>query len=574
MAAANDDASATPPRRGFFERFGLLFILIGIGLGVAIGVGYGQTMWLASGGPERKLSELQEMLRQKSPAARLEAEAAALEARAAAVTEEIDALAAAFPPDARTDAVVDTIVARREQIDDLLREAALKRELAEERRRSASDEDRGKAKRLQVEIARVEKLAERSEAMRASGEAGLPAMVYEMVDFAGDLFLQVLKLLVVPLIITSMTVGITSLGDIRNVGRIGAYSLLFYLLTTALAVAIGVILVVTVRPGEGGDDAFTYETARIASAKEATPVSTLLDVFRGREGEEGSGMFPSNLFLAASDTNVLALIVFSIVFGGALTTLGRIGEPVIAFFNGANEAVMKMVHLVMIFAPIGIFGLVTANIARNGGGAEFLGELSRLGWYVMVVAVGLVVHAAALMVVLACFGRNPFRYTAGLARALLTAGTTSSSNATLPVTMECVIENNSVSEKTASFVLPLGATVNMNGTALYEAVAAIFIAQSLGIELSFASLLIIFITASLAAIGAAGIPEAGLVTLVMVLTAVGLPASGIGMILAVDWFLDRLRTTVNVYGDAIGAGVIDRLIPESEPVRPLPVAAP
>jgi Na+/H+-dicarboxylate symporter len=563
-----------PPRRGFFERFGLLFILIGIALGVAIGVGYGQTMWLASGGPDRKLAELQEMLRQKSPAERLESEAAALEAQAAAATKEIDELAAAFPPDARTDAAVDTIVARREQVDDLVREAALKRELAEERRRTASDEDRGKAERLRAEIDRVEELAERSRAMQANGEAGVPAMAFEFVDFAGDLFLQVLKLLVVPLIITSMTVGITSLGDIRNVGRIGAYSLLFYLLTTALAVGIGVLLVVTVRPGEGGDDAFTYETARIASAKEATPLSTLLDVFRGREGEAGSGMFPSNLFLAASDTNVLALIVFSIVFGAALTTLGPIGEPVIAFFRGANEAVMKMVHLVMIFAPIGIFGLVAANIARNGGGAEFLGELSRLGWYVMVVAVGLLTHAAALMVVLACFGRNPLRYTVGLSRALLTAGTTSSSNATLPVTMECVIEKNRVSEKTASFVLPLGATVNMNGTALYEAVAAIFIAQSLGIELSFAALLIIFITASLAAIGAAGIPEAGLVTLVMVLTAVGLPASGIGMILAVDWFLDRLRTTVNVYGDAIGAGVIDRMIPEREPARPLPVTAP
>lgn len=568
MASAHDDATAPPPARGFFERFGLLFILIGIGLGVAVGVGYGQTMWLASGGPDRKLADLQEMLRQKSPAARLEAEATTLDAQAAALTKEIEDLAAEFSADARPEAVVDTIVARRTQIDALLREASLKRSLAEAERQNASDEERGKAERLQAEIDRLEKLAERSKAMRTSGEAGVPAMLFEFVDFAGDLFLQVLKLLVVPLIVTSMTVGITSLGDIRNVGRIGAYSLLFYLLTTALAVGIGVLLVVTIRPGEGGDDAFTYETAKIASAKDATPLSTLLDVFRGREGESGSGMFPSNLFLAASDTNVLALIVFSIVFGAALTTLGPIGEPVIAFFRGANEAVMKMVHLVMIFAPIGIFGLVAANIARNGGGSEFFGELTRLGWYVMVVAVGLAIHFVLLMVVLACFGRNPFTFTAGLSRALLTACTTASSNATLPVTMECVIEKNRISEKTASFVLPLGATVNMNGTALYEAVAAIFIAQSLGIELSLAALLIIFITASLAAIGAAGIPEAGLITLVMVLTAVGLPASGIGMILAVDWFLDRLRTTVNVYGDAIGAGVIDRLIVEEEASSP------
>jgi Na+/H+-dicarboxylate symporter len=172
------------------------------------------------------------------------------------------------------------------------------------------------------------------------------------------------------------------------------------------------------------------------------------------------------------------------------------------------------------------------------------------------------------MGILAAFGRNPFKFVAGLSQALLTALSTASSNAALPITMENLIENNGVSKKTTGFVLPLGATVNQNGTALYEAVAAIFIAQSLGVELSTASLLIIFITASLAAIGAAGIPEAGLVTLVMVLTAVGLPTSGIGMILALDWFLDRLRTTVNVFGDTIGAGVIDTMIVQEEESPP------
>lgn len=590
MASAPDDASqdavlpatesrpisATPTVRkpNFFERFGLLFILIGIALGVLVGLTYGQTMWLAANGPDKKLVELRETLRQNSPAEAEAATALAIEAKVREVRSQIVGLEAKFPAATRPPEVQARLDAMQAEADSLERDAAFHRTLAGDLRRSASDEERGKTERLQAEIARLEKLAETSHAMQKEGRHSLPATLFELVDFFGDLFLQALKMLVVPLIATSMTVGITSLGDIRKVGRIGAMTLVFYLATTALAVVIGIILVTTIRPGEGGDDAFTYQTAKMTSAAETSPLSTLLDVFRGYPGDEGSGMIPSNLFLAATETNVLALIVFSIVFGAALTTLGPLGEPVIAFFRGANEAVMKMVHLVMIFAPIGIFGLVTANIARNGGGDEFFGEVARLGWYVFAVALGLVIQFVLLMGILALFGRNPFKFVAGLSQALLTALSTASSNAALPITMECLIEKNGVSKKTTNFVLPLGATVNQNGTALYEAIAAVFIAQSLGIELSFAALLIIFITASLAAIGAAGIPEAGLVTLVMVLTAVGLPTSGIGMILAIDWFLDRLRTTVNVFGDTIGAGVIDTMLVQEEAPPPAPAPAP
>ena len=316
-----------------------------------------------------------------------------------------------------------------------------------------------------------------------------------------------------------------------------------------------------VQPGVAADDTYSYIPESLAAKENTTPLSTLLAVFRGTEGDPGSGMFPSNIFLAASQTNVLALIIFALVFGGALTTLGSRATAAIDFFSAANEAVMKMVHLVMYFAPIGIFGLVATNIAKNGGGQAFVTEMQRIGWYVGTVLLGLLIHSVFLAAILAFLARrNPLTYTLNLMRALLTAISTSSSSATLPVTMECVEGNNGVSNRAASFVLPLGATINMDGTALYEAVAVVFIAQTLGLDLSGGQLLVVFLTATLAAIGAAGIPEAGLVTMVMVLTAVGLPVSGIGTILAIDWFLDRARTTVNIYGDAIGAAVIDRIV--------------
>jgi Na+/H+-dicarboxylate symporter len=235
---------------------------------------------------------------------------------------------------------------------------------------------------------------------------------------------------------------------------------------------------------------------------------------------------------------------------------------------------MKMVRLVMWFAPVGIFGLVAYNIANKGGGQAFGSELAKLSKYVGTVSVGLLVHAIVLCMILWLLGRrNPFRYFLGVLRALLTALTTSSSSATLPITIECV-EEQGVSQKAAGFVLPLGATVNMDGTALYEAVAAIFIAQSVGVPLDLGAMVVIFLTATLAAIGAAGIPQAGLVTMVIVLRAVGLPLEGIGLILAVDWLLDRFRTTVNVWGDSVGAGVIDRLVRRLPGIDPLDAELP
>ena len=480
---------------------GLLSIFVGIVLGVGLGLLYGRSMWLASGGPEEKIDKLQKTVQQK--------EAFALAADADGRAEEAERLRSHIP-------------------------------------------------KIQVEIDRTKAL--RDEAAKA--DLTVARYVSKLVRFCGDLFLRMLFLIVIPLVVTSMICGITSLGDIRRMGHVGGWTLFYYLATGAAAVTLGIVLVLFIRPGAGADDTFAYVSETVLAREEASALDTLLEVVLGREGEEGKGMVPDNIFLAAGKTNVLALILFSLVFGGALSTLGEKGKPTIAFFHGANEAVMKIVRLIILFAPVGIFGLIATRIADSGGAGAFYTELVRLGWFVLTVTLGLAIHLVVLCVVLAVIARrNPLRYLYAMARALLTALSTDSSSATLPVTIECV-EDAGVSKRAAGFVLPLGATINMDGTALYEATAAIFIAQMAGVPLTGPALVIVFLTATLAAIGAPGIPEAGLVTLVIVLTAVGLPAAGIGAILAIDWFLDRERTAVNVFGDAVGAAIIDRYLQE------------
>jgi Na+/H+-dicarboxylate symporter len=414
------------------------------------------------------------------------------------------------------------------------------------------------------------------------------------VAFVGDLFLQMLKLLVVPLVVTSMIAGISGLGDVRHVGRTGLRTLLFYAATTFLAVALGLVLVNIIRPGDRFERPGVEGRAEVAdrtlrqlhlerdpdlsrrvesgevSKKEA--IDALLERRRKSPGQAILGileqMFPPNLFAALAETNVLALIVFSLVFGGILTTMGSRGEPVLRFFLGANEAIMGMVRLVMWVAPAGIFALVAGRIGAEGGGRAVLDIAAMLGSYAFTVLLGLAIHGLVVLPLLLRFlgRRSPLAYAGGMGRALLTAFSTASSSATLPLSIECTIRQNGVSERAANFVLPLGATVNMDGTALYEAVAVMFIAQAYGIHMGPVEMGVIFLTATLASIGAAGIPEAGLVTMVMVLAAVNLPLGGMGLILAIDWFLDRCRTTVNVWGDAVGAAVIDRF--ESPPVPP------
>ena len=367
-------------------------------------------------------------------------------------------------------------------------------------------------------------------------------------EWMGTLFLRALKMIIMPLIMASMIVGITTLGDVRKLGRVGGLTVLYYATTTGLAVALGIVLVNIIQPGVGVAMEVGAATPDAVAGKEEMGFVDIVLSF-----------VSENVFQSMANLDILPVIVFSLLLGAILTTIGRDGEPVIAFFNGLNEAIMKMVVLLMYFAPFGVFGLVAGRFARAGDLGELIGGLGR---YMLTVLLGLGIHGfIVLPLILWLFSRrNPLRYLVNMATPILTAFSTASSSATLPLTIEATEERNEVSRESAYFVLPLGATVNMDGTALYESVAAIFIAQAVGIDLTFGQQVMIFLTATLAAIGAAGIPQAGLVTMVIVLRAVGLPLEGIALILAVDWLLDRFRTAVNVWGDSVGAGVIDRVL--------------
>jgi len=369
------------------------------------------------------------------------------------------------------------------------------------------------------------------------------------VEWIGEMFLDALKMLVVPLIISSMIVGIAGLGDVRKVGKTGLIALLYFMLTTCIAVGIGLVMVNIIEPGVAVEMTVEQVPDRVAG-KEAVSITDILKTF-----------VSPNLVQSMAKMEILPLIMFSLVFGGVLTTLGEPGKRAIDFFDTVNTAVMKIVHLLMYFAPIGVFALIASKLGAAGGGDLFLAELAKIGKYVGTVISALLVHGFVVLPIILYMTtkRNPVTYFKNVVEALTTAFSTASSSATLPVTIECAEENNKISRKSSLFVLPLAATVNMNGSALYESVAAMFIAQMMGIELGFGDQMIIFVTATLAGIGAAGIPEAGLVTMVMVLQSVGLPLEGIGMLLSIDWFLDRCRTTINVWGDSIGAAVVNTL---------------
>ncbi|TLS68611.1 dicarboxylate/amino acid:cation symporter [Mariprofundus erugo] len=382
-------------------------------------------------------------------------------------------------------------------------------------------------------------------AILAGGLSGYiwgPAM--GSVAWLGELFLTLLKMLIVPLVAASIITGVAALGDVRNLGRMGGISITYYATTTLIAVSIGLLMANLWQPGTGVD------------LGASTPAHTTGDI--GISDLILSLVHP-NIIDAAAHMKLLPVIVFCILLAAALTTIGERGRPVIAFFDGLNEAMMRIVEWIMLFAPVGVFALIASRLGEAGGGEAFLAQLTGLGRYVLAVISGLLTHAAVLCMLLMLLARRPvIQYLGYMGTPLMTAFSTASSSATLPLTMEAV-QQAGVNEKARRFVLPLGATINMDGTALYEAVAVLFIAQAYGIELGFGQQLVVLLTATMAAIGAAGIPEAGLVTMVMVLEAVGLPLEGIGLILAVDWFLDRCRTTVNVFGDSVGAAVVGYL---------------
>ncbi|MHC4271067.1 MAG: dicarboxylate/amino acid:cation symporter [Planctomycetota bacterium] len=364
----------------------------------------------------------------------------------------------------------------------------------------------------------------------------------EHLQIIGDLFIRLLKMIIIPLILASVVSGITQIGNVRNLGRIGLKTFIYYLTTTVLAVTIGLILVNLIQPGTGAELA-----DKVAELPEQTAPSFITII---------TDIIPQNLFESMANDKVLQIIFFAILLGAAISSVGEKAKSISVIFEAANMVIMKIIDWIMYLAPIGVFALMAVTIGKTG-----LDVIKPLGLYMTTVLSGLIIHAFVILpVLLFIFARhNPLRFIKEVFSAVATAFSTASSAATLPITMECLGKNTGVSNKVSSFVLPLGATVNMDGTALYEAVAAMFIAQAYGIELSFAQQLIIVLTATLASIGAAAIPSAGLITLVIVLKAVNLPLEGIGIILAVDRILDMCRTAVNVWGDSCGTVIIARL---------------
>ncbi|NXR02131.1 EAA3 protein, partial [Sagittarius serpentarius] len=416
-------------------------------------------------------------------------------------------------------------------------------------------------------------------------------------SFPGEVLMRMLKLIILPLIISSMITGVAAL-DSSVSGKIGLRAVVYYFCTTVIAVILGIVLVVTIKPGAPQT---ANEIDRVGSTPEVSTVDAMLDLIRN--------MFPENLVQAcfqqyktkrekvepttrmdknnstfaeepvttattaeASENktqeykivgmyfdgiNVLGLIVFCLVFGMVIGKMGEKGQVLVDFFNALNEATMKIVQIIMWYMPIGIVFLIAGKIIE----VEDWEIFRKLGLYMATVLSGLAIHSTIILplIYLIIVRKNPFRFAMGMAQALLTALMISSSSATLPVTFRCAEGKNCIDKRITRFVLPVGATINMDGTALYEAVAAVFIAQLNDLELDIGQIITISVTATAASIGAAGVPQAGLVTMVIVLSAVGLPAEDVTLIIAVDWLLDRFRTMVNVLGDAFGTGIVEKL---------------
>lgn len=468
-------------------------------------------------------------------------------------------------------------------------------------------------------------------------------------SFPGELLLRMLKMLILPLVVSSLISGLAAL-PAKAAGRMGLRAVLYYMGTTLLAVILGIILVVSIQPGVRGSGS---SIRKVGQAKATDPVDSLLDLVRN--------MFPNNIVEACfkqsvtdsfrysykventvlftkknvtdpdnwkntppdnqtamdmkfmemynsidpkafennmniSDVkmmrdvkevdgmnvtdvswyvelpkvskgwklekkdgmNVLGLVVFSIAFGIVISQMGPAGKPMVDFFQSMNDAIMKLVSLVIWYSPIGLLFLVGGKVL---GMEDIVVVLESLGYYSITVLAGLAIHGFITLPLIYFIAtrKNPFKFMWGVLQALVTALGTASSSATMPVTMTCLEENNHIDKRAVGFVIPVGATINMDGTALYEAVAAIFIAQFTGFDLDIGQIITISITATAASIGAAGVPQAGLVTMAIVLTAVGLPFDNIELIIAIDWFLDRFRTMINVLGDSFGAGIVGHL---------------
>jgi len=363
------------------------------------------------------------------------------------------------------------------------------------------------------------------------------------VAWMGDIFLSALKMVIIPLILSSIISGVANIGTAENLGRLGLKTIFYYIMTSTFAIITGLVLVNIVKPGVGVDLGFIQHVEGINEAE-------------GSIGETLKNIIPENIFQAFVQNRILSVIFFAIIFGYFITRAGQKYRNVLKdFFNAVFEVMMKITMFIIKFTPLGIFGIVAKVVAEQ---EDLVNLMIRMGLYMAVVFVALAFHAGfTLPMIVRFIGRaKPGKHFRAVTAPLLTAFSTSSSSATLPLTIEAVEHNSGVSNKITSFTLPLGATINMDGTALYECVAAMFIAQAYGVEMTFMHQVIIVVTALLASIGAAGIPMAGLVMITIVLTAVGLPLEGVGLILSVDRILDMFRTSVNVWSDTCGAVVI------------------
>lgn len=385
---------------------------------------------------------------------------------------------------------------------------------------------------------------------------GMTGFTIEYIKPVGTIFVNLLKLIAIPLVLASLVVGVTSLNDVAKLSRMGGKTILLYMITTVFAITIGLTVVNVMQPGK----ALPVETQEklkasysqnidgsqpgVQELKERDLMDVLVDIV------------PENVVNAASDnSNMLQVVFVAILLGLGIIQIKREkGEVLIDFFDALNDVIIKIVDYIMLTAPYGVFALMAGVIVDLAGDdlSQALELLSALGWYCLAVLIGLILHVLIVYSSLFKIFSNMklgdfFR---AIRPAMLLGFSTSSSSATLPVTMDRVEKNVGVDEEVSSFVLPIGATINMDGTSLYQAVAAVFIAQALGLELSIAQQLTIVLTATLASIGAAGVPGAGIIMLVIVLQAIEIPVEGIALILGVDRILDMCRTAVNITGDA------------------------
>lgn len=390
--------------------------------------------------------------------------------------------------------------------------------------------------------------------------------LFKVYDFLGTLFLNALKMIIVPLIVSSIICSVSGLGEGDHLGRLGGKTLIYYATSSLLAILVGLAVVNITTPGiSDGKPA----GAQLNLGTDKAALQKALSRIEGR----GSGdivdiflrMVPKNIFAAAHETQMLGLIFFSILFGVFMTRISNQYQPTLQqFWHGVADTMVAITMFIMRFAPVGVFGLIAETVSATGFGAF----KPVLGFFLTVV-VSLALHTFVILpLALSALGRvKPVRHFQAMAPAMLTAFSTASSSATLPLTMECVRERAGVSRSTSSFVLPLGATVNMDGTALYECVAAMFIAQAYGLDLSLATQFTIVLVALLTSIGVAGIPAASLVAIVVILAAVGLPPEGIGILMITDRILDMMRTAVNVFSDSCAAVIIARSEGETEVLK-------